>query len=244
LFAVGANGHPIVARPNPAIPPDVILLLNDLQNNHMLNLEDAITFIRGKLVPDGYSPYPFRADTPESLLDKLRSVVATYQFRCDIQYWKNEGVDFSQYLYVPEIDPITGDILHERSDHNHLLKRIAKATREGNNSDLNYERFDEAMRNPMTGLTHVALVGTRKQSVPDAEKLLSFHVAKFFKDNNYLPEAEYVETIAQWHEASDGRGLSQLQRCKQNYRMLNYILDEWIPWHRDNYDLSTLDINR
>ena len=208
----------------------------------MLNLEDAITLIRGKLVPDGYSPYPFRVDTPESLLDKLRSVVATYQFRCNIQYWKNKGVDFTRYLYVPVIDPISGDIHHERSDHNPQLKRIAKATREGNNSDLNYERFDEALRNPMTGLTHVALVGTRKQSVPDAEKLLSFHVAKFFKDNNYLPEAENVET--QWHEASDGRSLSQLQRCKQNYRMLNYILDEWIPWHRDNYDLSTLDINR
>lgn len=161
-----------------------------------------LPFIRGKLVPDGYSPYPYRADTPESLLDKLRSVVATYQFRSDVQYRKNKGVDFSQYLYVPEIDPITGDIHHERSDHNHLLKRIAKATTEGDTSNLNYERFDEAMRSPMTGLTHVALVGTRNQSVPDAENLLSFHVAKFFKDNNHLPEAEYVETIAQWYEAS------------------------------------------
>jgi len=64
------------------------------------------------------------------------------------------------------------------------------------------------MRNPMTGLTHAALVGSRKQSVPDAEKLLSFHVAKFFKDNHYLAEAEYVETVALWHESSDGCGLS------------------------------------
>ena len=72
----------------------------------------------------------------------------------------------------------------------------------------------------MTGLTHAALVGSRKQSVPDAEKLLSFHVAKFFKDNHHLAEAEYVETVALWHEASDGRGLSQLQRCRQNYRCL------------------------
>lgn len=179
-------------------------------------------------------------DTPESLLDKLRSVVATYQFRCDVQYWKDQGVDFSLYMYVPEVDPITGDFHHERADHNHLLKRIAKHTRDGNNSDLIYERFDEAMRNPMTGLTHAALVGSRKQSVPHAEKLLSFHVANFFKDNHYLAEAEYVETIALWHEASDGRGLSQLQRCRQNYQMLNYILDEWIPCHQDNYDLSTI----
>ena len=169
---------------------------------------------------------PSKKDTPKGLLEKLRSPVATYQFRCDVQYWKDQGVDFSLYMYVPEVDPITGDFHHERADHNHLLKRIAKHTRDGNNSELIYERFDEAMRNPMTGLTHAALVGSRKQSVPDAEKLLSFHVAKFFKDNHYLAEAEYVETIALWHEASDGRGLSQLQRCRQNYQMLNYILYE------------------
>ena len=244
MFSVDANGNPIVSRQNPAIPHDVILQLSDLRNNQLMSLEDAVTFIRGKLVPDGYTPFPFRRDTPESLLDKLRTVVATYQFRYDVQYWKDNGIDFSQYLYVPEIDPITGETHHERADHNHLLKRIAKHTREGNNNDLNYERFDEAMQNPMTGLTHAALVGSRKQSVPDAEKLLSFHVAKFFRDNNYNAEAEYVETVAEWHEASDGRGLSQLQRCRQNYRMLNYILDAWIPWHRDNYDLSLLDINK
>jgi len=107
-----------------------------------------------------------------------------------------------------------------------------------------YERFDEAMRNPMTGLTHAALLGSSKQSVPDAEKLFFFPVATFCKDNHYLAEAEYVETVALWHEASGGHGLSRLQRCRQNYQMLNYILDEWIPWHQDNYDLSTFDINK
>lgn len=35
-------------------------------------------------------------------------------------------------------------------------------------------------------------------------------------------EAEYVGIIAAWHEASDGRGMSQLDRCKANYKMLNY----------------------
>ena len=96
----------------------------------------------------------------------------------------------------------------------------------------------------MTGLTNAALNGSRKESVPDAEKLLSFYVAKFLRAKNYDAEAEYVETVAKWHEASDGRGLSQLQRCRRNYGMLNYILDEWIPWHRDVYDLSLLDINK
>lgn len=75
----------------------------------MMSLEDAVTFIRGKLVPGGYTPFLFRRDTPESFLDKLRSVVATYQFRHEVQYWKGNGADFTRYLYVPEVDPITGD---------------------------------------------------------------------------------------------------------------------------------------
>lgn len=130
------------------------------------------------------------------MLDKLRSIVATYQFRADVSYWKECGVDFSKYVYVPEVDPITGETHHERADHNHVLKRMAKHTRDGGNQELTYERFDEAMCDPTTGLTHAALVGTRRQSVPDAEKLLSFHVAKFFREKHYFPEAEYVETIA------------------------------------------------
>lgn len=142
MIAVDANGLPVVTRPNSAIPHEVIFQLHELRNNQMLSLEDAVTFVRGKLVPDGHAPYPFRKDTPESLLDKLRSVVATYQFRCDVQHWKHQGVDFSLYVYVPQVDPITGDIHHERADHNHLLKRIAKHTRDGNNSELIYERFD------------------------------------------------------------------------------------------------------
>ena len=173
MLAVDANGLPVVAHPNSVIPHEVIFQLHELRNNQMLSLEDAVTFVRGKLVPDGYAPYPFRKDTPESLLDKLRSVVATYQFRCDVQQWRHQGVDFSLYVFVPEVDPITGDIHHERADHNHLLKRIAKQTKDGNSSELIYERFDEAMCNPMTGLTHAALVGPCKQSVPDVEKLLS-----------------------------------------------------------------------
>jgi len=46
------------------------------------------------------------------------------------------------------------------------------------------------------------------------------------------------------HEAADGRGLSELEGCRKNYAMLNMILDDWMPWHKDNYDFSSMDINR
>jgi hypothetical protein len=46
---------------------------------------------------------------------------------------------------------------------------------------------------PDTGLTHAALVGLRKQSVPDAERLLSIHVARWLRVHDYDKEAEYVQ---------------------------------------------------
>ena len=61
------------------------------------------------------------------------------------------GVDFSQHLFVPDVDPITGCVIHERSDHNHLIKRIATSTREGRYEALNLQAFDDAMLDKDTG---------------------------------------------------------------------------------------------
>ena len=94
------------------------------------------------------------------------------------------------------------------------------------------------------GLTHAVLSGLRKQSVPDAERLLSYRMAQYMDRHNHAEEATYINHIARWHEASDGRGLKQLERSKANHEMLNYILDEWMPWHREQYDFSTIDVNK
>lgn len=109
---------------------------------------------------------------------------------------------------------------------------------------MKLQGFDDAMLDPGTGLTHAALTGERKQSVGDAERMLSFLVSKFLNEHGYLREANYIDVIAGWHEAADGRGLSELQRCKRNYAMLNMILTEWMPWYKEDPDLSTIDINR
>ena len=83
------------------------------------------------------------------------------------------------------------------------------------------------MRSKQADLTQPALVGKRKQSVRDAEKLLSHAVAGFFEKKKYSAEAEYVKVIADWHEATDGRGLSQEERSAANTRMQEYILKDW-----------------
>ena len=193
---------------------------------HRMLVEDAVTFVRGSLIPAGYTPYPFRHDTPESLLDKLRSIVATCKFRATIDYWKERGVDFSTYLYIPEVDPMTGEERHDRGDHNHLFRRAAGSIRQGKDPSLNFEPFGDALMDSLSGLTHAALIGKRKQSLVDAERLISSHVVSSLCPHGHDQEARHVELLSQWHEATDGRGLRQLQRCRLNYQMLNYILDD------------------
>lgn len=244
LSLVDHDGKPVVTMPNPDIPDSVILELHRLRNEDNLTLEDAVTNIRGSQVPEGYTPFPFRKDTQESLLDKLRSVGATCRFRATIEYWKQRGADFSMHLYVPEVDPVTEEERHDRGDHNHLFRRMAKSVREGKDPKLDFEAFNDALHDPESGLTYAALIGKRKQSLKDAERLLSKHVADSLRRKGHDQEARHVLLIANWHEASDGRGLSQLKRSQYNYEILNYVLDDWMPWHNENYDFSTIDINR
>lgn len=100
--------------------------------------EEAITQVRRKLVPDSHNPCTFVRNTPESFLHCLRSLVGTFFFRHAVKEYQKIGVDFSLYLYIPEIDPITKDVRHDRSDHNHVYKRIATSTRSGNCPSLDY----------------------------------------------------------------------------------------------------------
>ncbi|XP_021363619.1 uncharacterized protein LOC110456903 isoform X1 [Mizuhopecten yessoensis] len=176
------NGIPFAELPNEYIPSYVLLDMVDMLNDG-LTFEDSIVYLCGKLVPEGYTPYPFRRDTPESFIDRLRSLVSTYVYRHTVSSLKSEGRDLSQHLYMPEIDKTTCKQHHERGDHNHVLKRIATSTRECRYQELDPEAFDKALLDPRAGLSHAALTGQRPQSVEDAEKLLSYHVAARMQRN-------------------------------------------------------------
>ena len=205
-----ANGMPFTEVSDPAIPSDIINLLHNLTFTDGLGLFEAVKCIRMSLVPEGYEPHPFRNGVEECLEDMLKSIVATYWLRSAIGKYVSEGVDFSTYLYIHEIDE-TGEPFHEREDHYHILKRIWKHTREEGPPGTNLQGFDDAMRDPGTGLTLAALTGERKQSVVDAERMLSYLVATFLCENGYGKEGEYVRIVAGWHEAADGSGLSELE---------------------------------
>lgn len=102
----------------------------------------------------------------------------------------------------------------------------------------------EAVKSSVSGLTYPALVGSRKQSVEDAERMFSSSLLNFMESKGYDYEAEYIRSVLGWKEACDVRGISQLQRCKKNYLMLNFLLKELMPWATDSYDFSYLEVNR
>ncbi len=106
------------------------------------------------------------------------------------------------------------------------------------------ERFVEALQDSSSGLTYAALTGLRKQSVRDAELLFSASLASFMDSKGYTFEAKFIRIILNWRRACDERGLSELQRSRYNYKMLNFLLDDLMPWHHEIYDFSTLEVNR
>ena len=55
----------------------------------------------------------------ESLKDKLRSIIAQFEYQYRIKIWEERGVEFKTYLYVPEVHPETNDIFYEREDEAH-----------------------------------------------------------------------------------------------------------------------------
>ena len=223
------NEDGIPAGSETKMPNSVINKLAKLRTEGN-TLDEALTMLRSECVPHGYKPKNWRQKSAEeTTTEKMRSLVLTYLFRAKVESLKLLGRDFSKSLYVPEVDPTTGDTIHARADHNHLLKRIAFHTRQGDNNKIDLRKWEEAMKDSSTDLNLPALLGERKQSTADAEKFLSHAVAKFFKQKGYVNEAAYVCTIVCWHESTDGRGLTQGERKKANLDMLNILLDEWMP---------------
>ena len=87
----------------------------------------------------------------------------------------------------------------------------------------------EALQDAEAQLTYTALTGERKQSVKDAERLFSPSLLAFMEKKGYAFEAKYIRVVLNWRWACDERGLSELERCRFNHQMLNYILDELMP---------------
>lgn len=118
--------------------------------------------------------------------------------------------------------------------------------RKGRPDTVKLERFTEALQDPSSGLTYPALVGSRKQSVQNVERLFGEPLIEFMEKKKYESEANYLRIICNWRRAVDERGLDDSQRQKFNHDLLDFILDGLMPWHRDTEmrDLSLMEVNQ
>ena len=87
---------------------------------------------------------------------------------------------------------------------------------------MKLERYSEALKCSASGLTYPAFVGTRKQSVEDAERLFSSSLLHFMEQNGYEYEAAYIGAVLGWREACDKRGLTENDRTKKTIRCLHF----------------------
>jgi len=69
-------------------------------------------------------------------------------------------------------------------------------------------------------------------------------LADFMSNKNYQFEANYIRAIWNWRRAGDERGLSEREHSKFNYQLLNMLLDDLMPWHKQMYAFSLLEVNR
>ena len=61
------------------------------------------------------------------------------------------NVDFSKHLYQPELCEATGEFVHQREDHNHVLKRITECLRSGEIPGVNVCYFADALHDADSG---------------------------------------------------------------------------------------------
>ena len=104
----------------------------------------------------------------------------------------------------------------------------------------------EALYDEDSGLTYPALTGVRKQSIAEVERVFREKIVSFMKQKAYEAEAHYVSVVRNWRRAVDERGLSGTQRQQDKAKMLQLILDDLMPWHREDelINFSSLEVNK
>ena len=183
---------------------------------------------------------------PETTGEVMKSIMAILIYRKSVEDLKDHATDpanFADNLYQPEKDE-TGERIHHREDHNHLLKCIVSRLREGHIPGVDLRHLRDALHDPLSGLTYEALTGRNKQSVPDCERLIGPGVISFLERNGHVSDGRIIKRLHNWHKAVDGRGLSEMQRSCYCNEMKQWILSDWIPWYNTLPDYTTIDVNR
>ncbi|CAB4027056.1 Hypothetical predicted protein, partial [Paramuricea clavata] len=192
-FTLDKEGNPL--KSHPAVPPEDAKWCHDFMydSDPPVTFHRACLILRRRLFPFHYDPYPWVKGRDETNVEVLKSLMAIYLHRAEVQNLrglKEDPADFNSHLYQPELG------------------------------------------------------GKNKQSVPDCERIISPGVFKFLEKKGHTSGATVLKLLHNWHKAVDGRGLSEDQRSTYCEELKCWLLDDWMPWHREVKDYSQIDVNR
>lgn len=66
----------------------------------------------------------------------------------------------------------------------------------------------------------------------------------FLRQHGHDKEARHVQIVLNWHKASDGRGMDEPTRSMYNKAMLDWLLEDWMPWFHYDRDYRSMDVDR
>jgi len=108
------------------------------------------------------------AGKTETFEDKLRSILAQFEYAKTVREYHSKRTPFQTYMYVPEKHPDTNEVFYEREDDKVtklyityvMIQRIASHTRSGGPDKLKLERYLGALQDPASSLTCPAVTGS------------------------------------------------------------------------------------
>ncbi|CAB3993849.1 Hypothetical predicted protein [Paramuricea clavata] len=167
-FTLDKEGNPL--KSHPAVPPEDAKWCHDFMydSDPPVTFHRACLILRRRLFPFHYDPYPWVKGRDETNVEVLKSLMAIYLHRAEVQNLrglKEDPADFNSHLYQPEL-------------------------------------------------------------------------------GGHTSGATVLKLLHNWHKAVDGRGLSEDQRSTYCEELKCWLLDDWVPWHREVKDYSQIDVNR
>jgi len=123
---------------NPAISAELLDEINSWYTQGA-TVDDVIERLRLRTVPPGYTIHNWIegvliylrecvvntfciSGKDETKTEKLRSILAQFEYKYQIDVFNAKGIPFKKHLYVPEIHPTTQTGFCEREDEAHVFK--------------------------------------------------------------------------------------------------------------------------
>lgn len=195
-----------------------------------------------KRSPTSHSPISLRLACMNALrrqdYSKLALSVsyASYLFAERLATWKTQApINFNmeigeigtniEWFYIPDIHPVTRNLIVGLVDHHHLFIRVRMALVRGKLHDVSVRNFVKVAQSGKTPLTRAIIVdGLEPQSEDFARITFCQQVEECLLENGDVAEAEFCRLVRNWNRANDEPGMTAIERVEHRLNFRKWLL--------------------